>query len=297
MISIIVCLRTRSPAKTLTDSIGKTIGVPYEIISIDNSTNKYGICEAYNLGIERSKYDNLCFMHDDIAYHSNDWGKVVLDHFSDEQVGAIGIAGTAYCAYMPGPWWATGSFYEHILQSSSTEANPALKSNIPAHEKVQVVVLDGVWFCIKKKLFKKIRFDDSIFSGFHLYDIDISMQMYSHGYKMYCVSDVLIHHKSMGAINNVWIENALVFKKKWDKILPVACEDISYNQRCRFEYKTLNAFIWICFTNGWSNKQIYALALKYLLKFKKGYLFYKTPGYLAKFLFKAAFKKGEPFYS
>jgi GT2 family glycosyltransferase len=295
MISVIIC--SRSTNQTLVNNIEATIGVPYEVILIDNSNNEHSICTAYNLGVKKSKYATLCFMHDDIAYQSNNWGNAVLNHFNNEQVNAIGIAGTPYYSFMPGPWWGSGIFYEHILQSSQTDKHPVLKSNSNGLLTQQVVAFDGVWFCIKKSLFELIKFDEASFKGFHFYDADICMQLHSLGVKMYCVNDVLVHHSSIGSMNNTWIENALIFQKKWRQKLPALCTNISFDQLCSFEYKILNEFIWTCASNGWENRRIYKLALKYLLSFKKGYLFYKTPGYFIKFTFKMIFKKGMPFYS
>jgi len=295
MISVIIC--SRSTNQTLVNNIEATIGVPYEVILIDNSNNEYSICAAYNLGVKKSKYAALCFMHDDVAYQSNNWGNAVLNHFNNEQVNAIGIAGTPYYSFMPGAWWGSGVFYEHILQSSPTDQQPVLKSNSNGLLTQQVVAFDGVWFCIKKSLFELIKFDETGFKGFHFYDADICMQLHNLGVKMYCVNDVLVHHSSIGSMNNTWIENALIFQEKWRQKLPALCTNISFDQLCRFEYKILNEFIWICASNGWENRRIYKLALKYLLSFKKGYLFYKTPGYFIKFMFKMIFKKGTPFYS
>ncbi|MDP9077353.1 MAG: glycosyltransferase family protein [Bacteroidota bacterium] len=279
------------------NNIEATIGVPYEVIVIDNSKNEYGICAAYNHGVAKSKYQTLCFMHDDIEYQTNNWGNIVLDHFNNEKVGAIGIAGTPYYSFMPGAWWGSGVFYEHILQSTKINQEPVLKSNVEGANKYEVVAFDGVWFSIRKSLFDRIKFDEINFKGFHFYDMDICMQMHNLGIKMYCVNDVLIHHTSLGNTDNTWIENALVCQKKWQQKLPAQSINISFSKLCRFEFKTLNEFIWICASNGWTNKKIYSLALKYLLKFKKGFLFYKTPGYFIKFTFKMLFKKGAPFYS
>lgn len=295
MISVIIC--SRSANQALLDNIKATIGVPYEVILIDNSKNEYGICGAYNLGVTKSNYQTICFMHDDIEYHTNNWGRAVLDHFNNDDISAIGIAGTPYYSYLPGAWWGSGVFYEHILQSSKINREPVLKSNSNGHVRRQAVALDGVWFCIRKSLFDLIKFDETSFKGFHFYDMDIGMQMHNLGKKMYCVNDVLVHHSSIGNTDNTWIENALIFQKKWQQILPALCVDISFNKFCRFEYKTLNEFTWICASNNWSNKKIYSLALKYLVKFKRGYLFYKTPGYFIKFTYKMLFKKGAPFYS
>jgi hypothetical protein len=128
MISVIIC--SRSTNQTLVNNIEATIGVPYEVILIDNSNNEHSICTAYNLGVKKSKYATLCFMHDDIAYQSNNWGNAVLNHFNNEQVNAIGIAGTPYYSFMPGPWWGSGIFYEHILQSSQTDKHPVLNQTV-----------------------------------------------------------------------------------------------------------------------------------------------------------------------
>jgi hypothetical protein len=37
-------------------------------------------------------------MHDDILFHTNNWGQKVLGHFQDDNTGIIGVAG---CHYFP----------------------------------------------------------------------------------------------------------------------------------------------------------------------------------------------------
>lgn len=294
MISIIICSRSVSPPQLLLTNIEKTIGVPYEVISIDNSTNKYSICGAYNLGVKSSRYEILCFMHDDIEYHTSNWGNIVADHFNDKALHAIGIAGTPYLSAMPGAWWGSGIIYENLVHEKGSQ------QQLPGYgsKKVkEIVAFDGLWFCIRKSLFEQIAFDELNFTGFHFYDIDISMQIHNLNVKMYCITDVFIKHLSFGNLDDKWIESLFIFQKKWKNKLPALCINVSFNESRRFEYKTLNGFIQICANNNWSNKKIYYMALKFLLKLKKGYLFYKTPGYFIKFLFKMLFKKGAPFYS
>jgi len=297
MISLIVCSRTNSISQILLDNIEATIGVPYELVIIDNSTNRYNICEAYNLGVARSKFGILCFMHDDITYHSHNWGQAVQTHLDTRQFGLIGIAGTPYLSFMPGTWWGSGKIYQNLLQSPKPGEAAILKTNVAASEFKEVVAVDGVWFCVKKELFDTVRFDDINFKAFHCYDVDLCMQLQSLGIKRYCIGDVLLSHNSMGALNSSWIENALIFQKKWQHSLPASTEQFGLNQSCILEYKALNEFILICSANRWQNGKIYKMALSYLFKFKRGYLFYKTPGYLVKFIYKALFKKGAPFYT
>jgi len=51
MISIIICSRTASISDELTQNINQTIGIPYELVIIDNSDNLYSIFSAYNEGV------------------------------------------------------------------------------------------------------------------------------------------------------------------------------------------------------------------------------------------------------
>ena len=66
MVSIIMCSRNPEMDKRLDENIKQTIGTEYEVVLVDNSAGRYGICGAYNEGVRRAKGDILCFMHEDI---------------------------------------------------------------------------------------------------------------------------------------------------------------------------------------------------------------------------------------
>ena len=69
MISIIVCSINIEYFKGLKKSIENTIGsIEYEIIKIDNLQEKLPITKAYNLGISKSKYNFLVFVHEDVKH-------------------------------------------------------------------------------------------------------------------------------------------------------------------------------------------------------------------------------------
>ena len=55
----------------------------------------------------------------------------------------------------------------------------------------------GVFLVIKRKVFKKIRFDETCPSKWHFYDLDYSMQCHKAGFKV-GVGDFIITHKSPG---------------------------------------------------------------------------------------------------
>lgn len=108
MISIVICSRNPGIGDALRKNIEETIGVPYELIVVDNSRNEYSIFTAYNLGVSRCNFDIICFMHDDILYRSDRWGAVTLNHFKDSTVGMIGVGGSRYLSRIPSIWWAGG---------------------------------------------------------------------------------------------------------------------------------------------------------------------------------------------
>ena len=105
MISLIICSRQPDIPQELKDNIALTIGVEYELVVIDNSKNQYSIFLAYNEGVRRSQYPYLCFMHEDILYHTQEWGKNVVEHFKDEKVGLIGVVGTHFLPDTPCGWY------------------------------------------------------------------------------------------------------------------------------------------------------------------------------------------------
>jgi Glycosyltransferase like family len=116
MLSIIICSRNRTLSQELINNINDSIGVDYEIISVDNSENKYSIFEAYNLGITKSKYPYLCFIHEDVFFHSNNWGVNVVAHLQDKKTGILGIAGGDLVTKVPASWATLISPSQNIIK-------------------------------------------------------------------------------------------------------------------------------------------------------------------------------------
>jgi len=252
MISLIICSRNPNISPVLKDNIGKTIGVDYELIIIDNSENKYSIFQAYNEGVKRSCYPYLCFMHEDILYHTQNWGKRVLEHFEDEKIGLFGVFGGHYLPDVA-TWAFTGVDSGNIIQGNRASSlledysTYLTESDLFFEEgenKIQVVAVDGVWICLPKILFNDIRFDEHTFNGFHAYDLDISMQVNKAGYKVYVINDVMIEHFSLGNFDLNYISSINIFHKKWNDSLPIIkgieLTVIEQNLRREFALKNLD---------------------------------------------------------
>lgn len=245
MISIIICSRTASISPELKQNIENTIGVVFEIIIVDNSNNNHSIFTAYNEGVHKSNFETLCFMHDDILFNTNNWGQSVCKRFKSNNVGAIGVAGSPYFSILPGAWWSGGYICQHLFGHQDLSYKTLENNALP------VVVLDGLWFCIRKSLFESIRFDDITFSGFHYYDIDICLQVHQQGYDLLSVYDVSIKHSS-GKLDTTWLKNGLLLQEKWKNTLPLSIEKLSYFKEVTIEYAVLDEYIKSMKNNGYN---------------------------------------------
>ena len=227
----------------VSQNVAATIGVPYELIAIDNSAGKYGICEAYNIGARQSQYEVLCFMHEDIAFHTPDWGQVVIDVLADSSIGVLGVAGGMYQLGVPSGWW---SVYEH-LRMQVIQTTPDYPRNLdvvnPQQEELaDVAAVDGLWMCSRKTVWQQHPFDEATFPAFHFYDLDYCTQVFQR--LRVCVTfRVLIEHFSTGSINEGWLQAALLYQRKWRAHLPFGVVEVSKLQRKRIEQRVFAEFV------------------------------------------------------
>lgn len=245
MLSIIICSKTPFINPKLEKNIQETAGVVYELIITDNSKNEFSIFSAYNSGITKSIYPNICFVHDDVLFKTKNWGTLVCRHLDEKKVGIIGIAGGDLVTKVPAPWSVSG-IAKNFIQSDSS---PKRRSDIHFDQKSygsinqEVVLLDGVWLCMRRQILEKIWFDDITFDGFHVYDIDICLQVKMAGYKNFVVYDIVIEHFSHGFRNKEWVLNMLKVFKKWKSILPLSSACYSKEEIEKIEKKSLYVFV------------------------------------------------------
>ena len=77
MISIVICSISPERLRQVIQNIQGTIGVEYEIIAIDNREKNWPIARVYNEGAYRAQYPYLFFVHEDVKFHSRNWGLVI----------------------------------------------------------------------------------------------------------------------------------------------------------------------------------------------------------------------------
>ncbi len=220
-ISIIICSREKQISKDLIENIKNTVGCDFELIVIDNSENKYSIFEAYNLGIEKSKGEYLCFIHDDVIFHTNDWGNVLECVFNEnKEVGLIGVAGSKIKNKMPSAWWDCPAEQKviHIIQHFPNKEKEKWALGLENGQNKEVVAIDGVFMAMRKD--KCINFNTKM-SGFHNYDLNISLDYKKHGYKIIVTPKILMEHFSLGTLNKSWYKSTSLFHKLYKNYLPI----------------------------------------------------------------------------
>ncbi|MFV0467537.1 MAG: glycosyltransferase, partial [Dysgonomonas sp.] len=242
LISIIVSTYNPDKFASFSANVSQTIGLDYEMIPIHNP-GIMGICEAYNKGLLSTKSPYVCFCHDDILFHTSNWGHILVELFEEnEGVGLVGCAGAAYKASIPSGWSSPQT--SDLVKLNFIQTNKSGKSiNYAKQNKTcnfeEVICLDGFWICAKKEITDQFRFDDHTFKGYHCYDVDYSLQV-STKYKVVVSYDILVEHLSGGAFSKEWLIETYKLHRKWNKYLPKYIGNISRVDRQVQEMRAFN---------------------------------------------------------
>ena len=288
MISIIICSRDTAVLQQVSQSVQVTIGVPYEIIAIDNSAGRYGICEAYNLGAAQSQYDILCFMHEDIEFRTDGWGKLVNHTLRDNSIGIVGVTGGRWLLNAPGTWWSCGTKYltSNIFDHSPSKGySQHTYSNPEGKLLVDVAAVDGLWLCTRKEVWQKYPFDSKNFPGFHFYDVDFCATIIRE-YRICVTVEITVAHFSLGSYNDSWFTYADVFYQKHRKYLPLGELALSPLKNQQKEYEACKIFMLQLIDKKFNPKTIY----KYFLRCVLAKPFSRDTFWLARYYLKFAWR-------
>ncbi|MFI3305231.1 MAG: glycosyltransferase [Rikenellaceae bacterium] len=230
MISIIVCSVNSKLAESFRANVASTIGVEYELIVQDNRGTTMGICEVYNMCAERAKYDSLLFIHEDVIFETEGWGREIVEQLRQPKCGAIGFAGATLKSKSYSGWgqqrkYSVCNYIEQYVDGSRRH----LYTNDSTSAQFQpVVTLDGVALFVSRKVWAESRFDDQLLRHFHCYDLDFTLQLFDRGYTNYVCKCISIVHFSLGKYDDAWIrETNKLHDQKWGDKLPMMVGDLS----------------------------------------------------------------------
>jgi len=168
---------------------------------IYKENNTEPLPKLYNKAIDlavKEKKDYLVLCHDDVIIESDVAYK--LPDILRTEFDIVGVAGTTECKLQEPALWhlmggGFGSGKLHGAVAHGTEKQKAMTAFGPYPQRV--VLLDGVFLAIHRRVFEQVRFDETNPAGFHFYDLDYSLQCHKAGFKL-GVSDIMITHASPG---------------------------------------------------------------------------------------------------
>ncbi len=264
MLSIIIMSNRAGNFEKIKENISVTVGTPYEIIRIEHIDG--GISKGYNAGALLSNFSYLCFVHDDVLFHTNSWGKLIVNHLKNESVGVIGVMGGRYKSAFGLGWRDGRTDFYRFHSKSGLEGGKVLYFNPGDKIKSRVVCLDGVFLCCRKEIWQQYQFDEINFKGFHFYDIDYSFRVAQH-FQNFMINDVLLEHFSQGNRDKQFIGDALIFEKIHKAHLPFTIEKLSKKEINQLEGYALSEKLVLMKKHGFSVMVRLQLLRKYFFRY------------------------------
>jgi hypothetical protein len=221
VISIIICSINEILLAQLKNNIADTVGVKYEIIAVDNTKNEHSIAAAYNLGASQANYPYLCFVHEDVCFHTKNWGVNLIAHLSNMAISLLGILGSLIKTRCPSGVYIPIQKLNRVnqLQRTKNSSTDHYYENPYNETYSEVKLLDGMFLATTKSNHNKYNFNEQLLTGFHGYDVDYSLGQSANG-KAVVVYDILIEHFSYGGNTTPWIEAQIKITNKWQGKLP-----------------------------------------------------------------------------
>lgn len=209
-----------------------TVGLPEDRVSIIAYENQreLSLTEAYNdLWDCASVFKDaiFVFIHHDVYFKSNGWGKTVLDLFNNHPIDILGLAGTE-TLHEHGVWWLDGNKNLNYKEAWGKvwHTDPELgekmtdySSNKGCQILQPVAAIDGVFIAFNPDTCSEF---DEDFDEFHFYDISFCIKNFLEGRKIAITETIQLCHESSGHPPVIWEENRLKFCEKYANHLPIS---------------------------------------------------------------------------
>ena len=235
MFTIITCSIDPAKAETLRQNIAATIGVEFEFAAIDNRGTGKGICHVYNEAAERAQYDLLCFVHEDVEFTTEGWGTVLAAKLREASCGIIGFAGSTVKLQRTTAWNTARRYMRCNYTQFMRGRNHTKRVNPFAEEFSRVVTLDGMCLAMRRDVWAQLRFDEEHLTGFHGYDLDITIASAAAGLNNYVCHTIMPIHYSAGNYSPQWYAETVRLHEKWHGVLPLYAFEADEHEMQRAE--------------------------------------------------------------
>jgi len=224
MITVIICSIDPSKSAAAAANVEVTIGVGHEIFVHDNRQANWGLAKVYNHYAARAAGDILCFMHEDVLFLTDDWGREMESFYaSHPEAGVVGFFGSQVKTASPSP---VGYFRKYDASNYRRHPHSGGFAETDVRRTGQddwspVVQVDGMCMIVCREVWAECPFDGERFDGFHLYDLDFSVDI-AQRYTNYVCHTALIDHAQDGRHNDAWYRYNRIFHEKWADRLPMS---------------------------------------------------------------------------
>ncbi|MDR3212777.1 MAG: glycosyltransferase family protein [Azoarcus sp.] len=189
--------------------------VPHEIIGIHDARS---LAEGYNRGVQQAQGDITLFSHDDILILDPGFAPKIASRL--QNIDILGFTGTR--RLVDEYWWGAGlpwlaGSIAHIFPNDIS-LNVYGAAAWPLVENIQAI--DGLCIMARRETALEIGFDQTVFDGFHLYDLDFSFSAWQAGKKIAVCCDIPVIHASMGNYDAKHEKYARLFLEKHKDALP-----------------------------------------------------------------------------
>lgn len=162
--------------------------------------NKESLPKIYNKAIEKTvqeDWDALVLVHDDVWLSHDPKPNLIRLFKTYDLVGVAGCSKAEIKApalwHLMGGGFGSGNLHGAVAHGSVDNQHMTSFGPYPH----QVLMIDGVFMALSRKVMENVRFDEECPSQFHYYDLIFSHECHRKGYKV-GVGDIFIVHESPG---------------------------------------------------------------------------------------------------
>lgn len=193
-VSVVCCYNNKKMfEEVLVKSLKKQVDCEYELISVDNSDNKFNNCAtALNWAIEKTTSSYIICIHQDFEFSN----ETVLKHIGNvfKKIGDYDVFGAAGAIYD-----ANAGFLKSIALRKRKCIDSLGEKRIEVEKLInglaKVETLDECCFCFKKALWEKHHFSEKLCPYWDLYGVEMCLyaQYFLHG-SIFVIPMKAIHH-------------------------------------------------------------------------------------------------------
>ena len=201
------------------------------MVAVDNRQLGWPIARVYNEGARRASGRYLLFVHEDVVFHQQDWGRGLIGRLASPDCGVIGFAGSKVKLDVYSGWWQNHPGWDccsYIQNGVRCVQGDGLQADALSFE--PVVTLDGFALLVRREVWEEVPFDEEALKGFHCYDLDFTLAV-GRKYTNYVCGGIAVEHLSSGNLDGRWYEITVqLHDTKWKSLLPVKTADVCWTE-------------------------------------------------------------------